>query len=106
MRGRDDWDRLVEDVEYVEYVEYVGPVETLYTHDLQCKLVQHVQVETDMGVMTTNGQNSTARGILVGGDQEETNDTVLIPQVRPAHKYPNSPWEMIHPPGGDNAVCM
>jgi hypothetical protein len=25
---------------------------------------------------------------------------LLIPQVRPAHKYPNSPWEMIHPPGG------
>jgi hypothetical protein len=31
---------------------------------------------------------------------------LLIPQVRPAHKYPNSPWEMIHPPGGVNAVCM
>jgi hypothetical protein len=31
---------------------------------------------------------------------------LLIPQARPAHKYPNSPWEMIHPPGGDNAVCM
>jgi hypothetical protein len=31
---------------------------------------------------------------------------LLIPQVRPAHKYPNSPWEMIHTPGGDNAVCM
>jgi hypothetical protein len=31
---------------------------------------------------------------------------LLIPQVRPEHKYPNSPWEMIHPPGGDNAVCM
>jgi hypothetical protein len=31
---------------------------------------------------------------------------VLIPQVRPAHKYPIPPWEMIHPPGGDNAVCM
>jgi hypothetical protein len=31
---------------------------------------------------------------------------MLIPQVRPAHKYPNSPWEMIHPPGKDNAVCM
>jgi hypothetical protein len=28
---------------------------------------------------------------------------ILIPQVRPAHKYP---WEMIHLPGGDNAVCM
>jgi hypothetical protein len=25
---------------------------------------------------------------------------MLIPQVRPAHKYPNSPWEMIHPPWG------
>jgi hypothetical protein len=31
---------------------------------------------------------------------------VLIPQVRLAHKYPIPPWEMIHPPGGDNAVCM
>jgi hypothetical protein len=24
---------------------------------------------------------------------------LLIPQVRLAHKYPISPWEMIHPPG-------
>jgi hypothetical protein len=32
--------------------------------------------------------------------------SLLIPQVRPAHKYPNSPWEMMHPPGGDNTVCM
>jgi hypothetical protein len=31
---------------------------------------------------------------------------LLIPQVRPAHKYPISPWGMNHPPGGDNAVCM
>jgi hypothetical protein len=30
---------------------------------------------------------------------------VLIPQVRPARKYPIPPWEMIHLPGGDNAVC-
>jgi hypothetical protein len=37
--------------------------------------------------------NSTAFGILM-----------LIPQVRLAHKYPISPWEMIHPPGGDNPV--
>jgi hypothetical protein len=29
---------------------------------------------------------------------------MLIPQVRLAHKYPNPPWEMIHPPGGDNPV--
>jgi hypothetical protein len=31
---------------------------------------------------------------------------MLIPQVRLAHKYPISPWEMIHPPGGDNPVCI
>jgi hypothetical protein len=31
---------------------------------------------------------------------------VLIPQVRQAHKYPNSPWETIHPPEGDNAVYV
>jgi hypothetical protein len=31
---------------------------------------------------------------------------MLIPQVRPAHKYPNSPWETIHPPGGYNAECV
>jgi hypothetical protein len=35
-----------------------------------------------------------------------TGGKLLIPQVRPAHKYPISPWEMIHSPGGDNAVCM
>jgi hypothetical protein len=29
---------------------------------------------------------------------------VLIPQVRLVHKYPISPWEMIHSPGGDNPV--
>jgi hypothetical protein len=29
---------------------------------------------------------------------------LLIPHVRPAHKYPISPWEMIHLPGGDNAA--
>jgi hypothetical protein len=27
-------------------------------------------------------------------------------QVRLAHKYPIPPWEMIHPPEGDNPVCM
>jgi uncharacterized protein YsxB (DUF464 family) len=31
---------------------------------------------------------------------------MLIRQVRLAHKYPNSPWELIHPPGRDNPVCI
>jgi hypothetical protein len=30
---------------------------------------------------------------------------VVIPQVRPAHKYPISPWETIHLPLEDNAFC-
>jgi hypothetical protein len=29
---------------------------------------------------------------------------MLIHQVRLVHKYPISPWEMIHPPGGDNTA--
>jgi hypothetical protein len=43
---------------------------------------------------------------LQQGKEDVFTNSVLIPQVRRAHKYPNSPWEMIHPPGGDNAVCM
>jgi hypothetical protein len=31
---------------------------------------------------------------------------MLIPQVRLAHKYPISPWEMIHLPVRDNALCV
>jgi hypothetical protein len=31
---------------------------------------------------------------------------LLIPQVRLVHKYPISPWEMIHLPVGDNALCV
>jgi hypothetical protein len=34
-----------------------------------------------------------------------TYELMLIPQVRPAHKYPISPWEMMHLPVGDNALC-
>jgi hypothetical protein len=30
---------------------------------------------------------------------------LLIPQVRPVHKYPISPWETINVPLGDNALC-
>jgi hypothetical protein len=40
-------------------------------------------------------------------DLKESNPvevSMLIPKVSLAHKYPISPWEMIHPPGGDNPV--
>jgi hypothetical protein len=43
---------------------------------------------------------------LINGFRAERGASMLIPQVRLAHKYPISPWEMIHPPGKDNAVCI
>jgi hypothetical protein len=57
---RDGWERFPEDV------DYVGSIDKLSNYDLQWKLVEHVQVETDMGVMTTNGQHRTGKVILVG----------------------------------------
>jgi hypothetical protein len=36
--------------------------------------------------------------------QGHNREDMLIPQVRLAHKYPISPWEMIHPPGGHNPI--
>jgi hypothetical protein len=69
MRDRGGWDRLAEDV------DYVGSIDKLSTYDLQWKFVEHVQVSTDMGVMTTNGQHPTGKVILVGENWVETNDT-------------------------------
>jgi hypothetical protein len=44
------------------------------------------------------------RDVYIHADERPINiphcEGVLIPQVRLAHKYPNSPWEMMHPPGG------
>jgi hypothetical protein len=57
----------------------------------------------DIGEMFLNFMLEEICSRLAGVDMTHY---MLIPQVRPAHKYPNSPWEMIHPPGGDNAVCM
>jgi hypothetical protein len=50
--------------------------------------------------------NITYKGNISKGKSYYCKTCMLIPQVRPAHKYPNSPWEVIHPPGGDSAVCM
>jgi hypothetical protein len=61
MRDRAGLECLAEDV------DYVGSIDKLSTYDLQWKLVEHVQVEIDMGVMTMNGQHRTGKGILVGG---------------------------------------
>jgi hypothetical protein len=36
---------------------------------------------------------------LVAASKPAEIDLMLIPQVRQARKYPNSPWETIHPPG-------
>jgi hypothetical protein len=44
----------------------------------------------------------TANGVVVDFLLEHlafARRKLLIPQVRQARKYPNSPWETIHPPG-------
>jgi hypothetical protein len=42
----------------------------------------------------------------VAENKETARKWMLITQARPAHKYPNPPWEAMQPPGGDNAVCV
>jgi hypothetical protein len=73
---RDGWDRLAEDV------DYVVSIDKLSTYDVQWKLAEYVQVEMDMGVMTTNGQPNTVKGILVGEILVETNDTAYEHEPR------------------------
>jgi hypothetical protein len=53
-------------------------------------MIEHGRKETMQGTVDTIAQLATS--------------IVLIPQVRPAHKNPISPLEMIHLPGEDNVV--
>jgi hypothetical protein len=50
MKGREGWDNLAEDV------DYIGSIDDLPLYDLQYKLAVHVQHNTIMGFMSTNGQ--------------------------------------------------
>jgi hypothetical protein len=72
MMGRDGWDSLAEDV------EYIGSVCDLYLCDLQYKFAVHVQLHTIIGVMSTNGQHRTGKGILVGENWKETTETHFV----------------------------
>jgi hypothetical protein len=56
----DGWDHLSEDVEFVQTVEELP----------MCEL--DVQYRTLMGVVSTNGQHHTGRGVLVGENWKET----------------------------------
>jgi hypothetical protein len=69
MKDREGWDSLAEDV------EYIGSVEDLPFCDFQYKLDLHVQRHTKMGVMSTNGQHPTGKGIMVGENGKETTET-------------------------------
>jgi hypothetical protein len=60
MKGRKGWDDLAEDVDYVRNID------DLPLCDLQYNLAVHVQESTTMGVMSTNDQHRTGKGILVG----------------------------------------
>jgi hypothetical protein len=66
MKGREGWDSLAEDD------DYIGIIDDLNVCDFQYNLAVHVQHHTKMGVMSTNGQHRTGKGILVGENWKET----------------------------------
>jgi hypothetical protein len=72
IKGREGWDNLAEDVEYIDSVD------NLPLWDLQYNLDVHVQCHTTMGVMSTNGQHRTGKGILVGENWKETTETHFV----------------------------
>jgi hypothetical protein len=72
MKGRKGWDDLAEDV------DYVGNIDDLPLCDLQYKLDVHVQESTPVGVMSTNGQHRTGKGILVGENWKDTIETHFV----------------------------
>jgi hypothetical protein len=80
MKGRKGWDDLAEDV------DYVGNIDDIHLCDLQYKLAVHVQESTTMGVMITNGQHRTGKGIMVGENWKETIETHFV----------NDPSELRH----------
>jgi hypothetical protein len=61
MRDREGWDSLEDDVEFVR------PVEKLDIYNLEYQLAVHVQPQTLMGVVSTNGHHHTRKGVLGGG---------------------------------------
>jgi hypothetical protein len=69
MKAREGWDSLAEDV------ESVGKIEELPLRDMKYNLAAHIQRHTTMGVMSTNGQHRTGKGILVGENRKETTET-------------------------------
>jgi hypothetical protein len=115
--GREGWVSLGVSIEVSKQLECSSPHDVSYEPgcDSPCMYVQtksysHTNAE-ELAPTATETQGYPSKGY----EDEETarifklkchQKELLIPQVRPAHKYPNSPWEMIHPPGGDNAVCM
>jgi hypothetical protein len=72
MNGRTGWDSFAEDV------EYIGSVDDLPLCGLQYKLDAHVQRHTTMGVMSTNGQHHTGKGIMVGENWKEMTETHFL----------------------------
>jgi hypothetical protein len=81
MKGHNGWDGLAEDV------DYIGSVDSLPLCDLQYKLDVHIQRHTAMGVMSTNGQHHTGKGILVGENCKETIETHFVEDPNELQQY-------------------
>jgi hypothetical protein len=91
------------DAFYVRKEWYMASEEGIRkTYTCMCQITNGQVVCVEMKLIrTTEGlyQNSATLVLL-------HEYGLLIHQVRLAHTYPIPPWEMIHLPGGDNAVCM
>jgi hypothetical protein len=72
LMERELWDHLTEDV------KFVGPVEELPMCELEYQLAVNDQDMTKMGVMNTNGQYRSGKGILVRGGWKDTNETYFV----------------------------
>jgi hypothetical protein len=70
-----------------EDVEYIGSVDGLPLCDLRYKLAVHVQLHTTMGVMSTNGQHHTGKGIMVGENWKETTETHFVEDPNELQQY-------------------
>jgi hypothetical protein len=74
---------------------------------LESAVVQDITTKRSSAVTKEHGYEAApdkslldVDGMVGGSASLSRSCAMLIPQVRPARKYPISPWEMIHLPGG------
>jgi hypothetical protein len=88
-------------MDWTAWCAFKGKYNTCYGNAFQNPVIQEF-VRFD-GVPVRVGVKGISCGAMYrlwqAGAKYDDMVAMLIPQVRPAHKYPISPWEMIHPLG-------